>query len=92
MRICRKVPAVVFEMASYRQWADPLLRQESDKLTPHHQRSFAEHDLLPVDGGQVDFLYRRLLTARADEVPVIRNALLTAQECVDREQAMVRRR
>jgi serine/threonine protein kinase/formylglycine-generating enzyme required for sulfatase activity len=71
-----QVPAIVSEMSPYRQWADPLLRQENAKAAPaSRQKLRTSLALLPVDGGQVDFLYARLLTAEPNEVPAIRAAL-----------------
>ncbi len=71
-----QVPSVVGEMAEYRKWADPLLRQENDKAAANsRQKLHASLALLPVDATQVDYLYGRLLDAGPHEVPVIRDAL-----------------
>ena len=71
-----QVPAIVGEMKEYRQWADPLLREESDKAeAKSRQKLHVSLALLPVDPGQVDYLYGRLLDAQPHEVPVIRDAL-----------------
>jgi eukaryotic-like serine/threonine-protein kinase len=71
-----QVPAIVGEMKEYRQWADPLLREESDMAeAKSRQKLHVSLALLPVDPGQVDYLYGRLLDAQPHEVPVIRDAL-----------------
>src|SRR5947209_20596086 len=66
-----QVPQVVGEMAEYRQWTDPLLREEMDKAADKsRQKLHTSLALLPVDGSQVPYLYDRLLDAEAHEVPV----------------------
>ena len=71
------VPAIVVELAGYRQWADPLLRQQnSQSADTSRQKLRTSLALLPVDPVQVDFLYGRLLAAEPSEVLVIREALL----------------
>jgi serine/threonine protein kinase/formylglycine-generating enzyme required for sulfatase activity len=71
-----QVPGVVGEMAEYRQWTDPLLREENAKAADKsRQKLHASLALLPVDGSQVTYLYDRLLDAEPHEVPVIRDAL-----------------
>src|SRR5262249_55477133 len=68
-----KVPPVIEEMAPYRQWTDPLLREVSEQSP---QRLHAGLALLPVDPGQVDYLFGRLLEADPQGVlPVVRDAL-----------------
>jgi len=71
-----QVPAIVGEMAEYRKWADPLLREENDQAAVNsRQKLHASLALLPVDATQVDYLHGRLLDAAPHEVPVIRDAL-----------------
>lgn len=71
-----QVPAIIGEMADYRRWADPLLREENDKAAANSRKKLhASLALLPVDAMQVDYLYGRLLDAAPHEVPVIRDAL-----------------
>jgi hypothetical protein len=71
-----QVPGVVGEMAEYRQWVDPLLREENAKAADKsRQKLHASLALLPVDGTQVTYLYDRLLDAHPNEVPVIVDAL-----------------
>jgi serine/threonine protein kinase/formylglycine-generating enzyme required for sulfatase activity len=71
-----QVPGIVAEMQGYRDWTDSLLRDEYRKAQPNSRPQLhASLALLPVDPGQVDYLYRRLLDADPHEVPVIRDAL-----------------
>ncbi len=70
------VPAIVSDLKAYRAWADPLLREESDKAADKsRQKLHASLALLPVDTTQVDYVYGRLIDAEPHEVPVIRDAL-----------------
>jgi formylglycine-generating enzyme required for sulfatase activity len=63
-------------MSGYRQWTDPLLREESARAAAgSRQKLHTSLALLPADAGQVDYLSGRLLDARPQEVPVIREAL-----------------
>src|SRR5262249_2862019 len=71
-----QVPGIVAEMDGYRAWADPRLRQESEKAADgSRQKLHTSLALLPVDGGQVDYLYERLLSAAPTDLPVIRDQL-----------------
>jgi hypothetical protein len=77
------VPGIVQEMAPYRRWLDPLLheasaqaKQESDPRKQLH----ASLALSPVDSGQVEYLYGRLLQAQPQEVIVIRGSLAGHQQ------------
>lgn len=71
-----QIPAIIAEMAEYRQWVDPLLREENAKAAANsRQKLHTSLALLPVGPGQVDFLGGRLLDAQPHEVPVIRDAL-----------------
>jgi serine/threonine protein kinase/formylglycine-generating enzyme required for sulfatase activity len=71
-----EVPRLVDQMQSYRRWANPrlvrLARQSGIESREHLHASLA---LLPVDPGQVDYLYNRLLHAGPAELPVIRDAI-----------------
>jgi formylglycine-generating enzyme required for sulfatase activity len=72
------VPGIVREMKPYRRWVDPLLREAYDPAKNEEDARKQLHvslGLLPVDPGQVEYLYRRLLTAEPPEVLVIREAL-----------------
>ena len=71
-----QVPGIVSEIEPNRQWADRLLRNENDKAAANsREKLHASLALMPVDPGQVDYLYGRLLGAAPNEVPVIRDAL-----------------
>ena len=85
------MPAIVGEMAEYRKWTDPLLREEYDKAAANsRQKLHASLALLPVDATQVDYLYGRLLDADPHEVPVIRDALAPHKdELLDKLWAVV---
>jgi serine/threonine protein kinase/formylglycine-generating enzyme required for sulfatase activity len=76
------VPAVVAELATNRRWLDPLLREaEQDAGVKHDGRKHLHVSLalLPVDPGQVNYLYERLLDAQPHAVPVLRDALAPHQ-------------
>src|SRR5262249_26078094 len=76
-----KVPGIVDDMKAYRRWLDPSLPEayaleeakgdDGDKRRQLH----ASLALLPVDPGQVDYLFQRLLTANPQELLVIRETL-----------------
>ncbi len=73
-----QVPNIVHEIASYRRWLDPLLRDAlTDAKTENDGRKqlLISLALLPVDAKQTDYLYRRLLDAEPHEVGVIRDTL-----------------
>lgn len=71
-----QVPGIVNEMNGYRAWTDPLLRDEKEKAANDPRKQLhASLALLPVDAGQMDYLYERLLTGEPQEVVVIREAL-----------------
>ena len=71
-----KVPPIIREIEGYRLWADPLLREENDRAgVGSPQKLHASLALLPVDPGQTNYLYDRLLDAEPHEVPVIADAL-----------------
>jgi len=71
-----QVPGIVTSLAKYRRWVDPALRrmigQSSERSAERLHASLA---LLPMDAGQVDYLYNRLVEAGADELPVLRDSL-----------------
>ncbi len=72
------VPGVVHDMASYRRWLDEPLRQayaEAEASKDARKQLHASLALLPVDAGQVEYLYGRLLTGAPQEVVVVRAAL-----------------
>ena len=72
-----KVPDIIRSIkTSDRRWTDPELRQivaaapENSKDKLH-----ASLALLPIDPGQAEYLYSRLLGAQPHDLPVIRKAL-----------------
>ena len=76
-----KVAGFIAELANQRQWSDPLLREiydEAAEMSP--QKLHAGLALLPVDPGQVNYLFGRLLAAGPQELPVIRDALAPHKE------------
>jgi serine/threonine protein kinase/formylglycine-generating enzyme required for sulfatase activity len=81
-----QVPAILDQMEDYRLWAVPLLVQACDTAeTGSREELHARLGLLPADPTQADHLYRRLLDAEPDEVPVIRDALMPyRQDFTDR--------
>jgi len=71
-----EVPPIVKQLSGYRRWADRMLRRmlrESGASSRAHLH--ASLALLPVDDGQVEYLYDRLLDGNTEWVPVIRDAL-----------------
>jgi eukaryotic-like serine/threonine-protein kinase len=74
-----EVPTIVQEMAPYRRWLDPLLRdayQEAEAKQDRGKQLHTSLALLPVDASQVPYLKGRLLDAEAGAVSVLRDALL----------------
>ena len=73
-----ELPAVIAEMAPYRRWVDPLLREAANdtRTTADSQNQLAiQMALLPVDPAQIDSLYEQLLAAEPADVGVIIGAL-----------------
>ena len=61
----------------FQRWATPMLRQMYEESEPQSkERLHASLALLPVDPGQVDYLYEQMLSAGPTDLLVIRNALL----------------
>ena len=71
-----EVPDIVKNLSGYYRWArrplSDLLSSTKEQSSPHLHASLA---LLPVDPGQVEYLYNRMLNANPTELPVIREAL-----------------
>ena len=70
------VPRLVKQLTPYRSWANPWLARslrESKEDTKEHLNSSLA--LLPVNAGQVKYLYNRLLNTNPVELLVIREAL-----------------
>jgi formylglycine-generating enzyme required for sulfatase activity len=79
------VPVIVKDMAPYRRWLDPLLHEAYAQAKEENDRRKQLHAslaLLPVDSGQVEYLYGRLLQAQPQEVIVIRGALQGHQQAL----------
>ena len=73
-----QVPNIVRSMGGYRRWVDPALRQVIERSSERSpERLHASLALLPVDDGQVEYLFQRLLSATENELPVLRDALKT---------------
>jgi serine/threonine protein kinase/formylglycine-generating enzyme required for sulfatase activity len=73
-----EVPTIVQDMAPYRRWLDPLLRDAHAQAEKDNDRRKLLHTslaLLPVEASQVEYLSNRLLDAEPDEVHVIADAL-----------------
>jgi formylglycine-generating enzyme required for sulfatase activity len=90
------VLGIIKEMKPYRRWVDPLLQdayaqaKNEDNARKHLHASLG---LLPVDTGQVEFLYGRLLQAQPQELVVIREALADhKQDLTERLWALLENR
>jgi hypothetical protein len=71
------VPGIVADLDDYRPEAQPLLEQEHARAKANSPRKLRTAlGLLPVDRGQVRYLYGRLLDAKPGEVAILRTALL----------------
>jgi serine/threonine protein kinase/formylglycine-generating enzyme required for sulfatase activity len=73
-----EMPAVVQEMTPYRRWLDESVREayaEAENNGESRKQLNASLALLPIDAGQVDFLFGRLLQAEPGELVVICEAL-----------------
>jgi serine/threonine protein kinase/formylglycine-generating enzyme required for sulfatase activity len=79
-----QVPDIITNMERYRTWANPLLRQELETAEDSRQKLHASLALLPVDAGQLEFVYERLLNAEPGQVTVLRNALLPYKDDLSR--------
>jgi serine/threonine protein kinase/formylglycine-generating enzyme required for sulfatase activity len=76
-----QVPAIVAALPEYRQWADPLLKEENGKAEiDTRQKLHTGLALFPVDASQEEFLYGRMLRAHPQEVLVIRQSLWKHQQ------------
>jgi formylglycine-generating enzyme required for sulfatase activity len=78
-----EVPTVVQDMAPYRRWLDPLLRDayaQAERNNDRRKRLHTSLALLPVDASQVQYLRDRLLDAEAGQVAVLRDALFPHKE------------
>ena len=81
-----EVPDIVKNLSGYYRWArrplSDLLSSTEEQSSPHLHASLA---LLPVDPGQVEYLYNRLLSATKNELPVLREALKIHQSTLTPE-------
>jgi serine/threonine protein kinase/formylglycine-generating enzyme required for sulfatase activity len=78
-----EVPAVVTEMAPYRRWVNPLLREAHGQAEANRDERKQLHTalaLFPVEPGRKAYLYQRLLDAESHEVGVLRDALAPQKE------------
>lgn len=72
------VPGIIKDIAPFRRWVDPLLQDafaQSEKSDDPRKQLHASLALLPVDSGQVEYLYERMLKAEPQELIVVREAL-----------------
>ena len=81
----KNVLSIVDEMAPYRGWINPLLRDayreaEAGQKPDSRKQLHASIALLPVDANQKEYLYSRLLDATPQELPVLRDALIPHQK------------
>jgi formylglycine-generating enzyme required for sulfatase activity len=68
------VPDIVRDIGGHRRWTDPLLRQALADADPGRRLRLGLA-LLPVEDGQADYLFDRLLDAEPAEVPILVEAL-----------------
>lgn len=70
------VPQIIDGLAPYRRWADPILYRRLAETPPDSKEHLhVRMALVPVSDNQVDFLFERLLVAKAEELLTIRTAL-----------------
>jgi eukaryotic-like serine/threonine-protein kinase len=88
-----KAPDVIKAMETYRRWTDPLLRDayaDAEKNNDSRRQLRASLGLLPVDSGQVDYLYGRLLDSDPPELGVMVRGLSDHKgELIERLWAVV---
>ena len=72
----KDVPPLVKQLDGLRLLANPMLHRIIERTgVDSKERLHASLALLPVDEGQVEYLYQRLLKAAPTELPVLRDAL-----------------
>ncbi len=77
----RDVPRLINRLATLRFWANPLLHRILETSgVDSKERLHASLALLPVDDGQVEYLYQRLLKTDPPELSVLREALSPYRE------------
>jgi formylglycine-generating enzyme required for sulfatase activity/tRNA A-37 threonylcarbamoyl transferase component Bud32 len=77
------VPPIISELEPYRRWADPRLKaalENAEASKDARAQLHASLALFPVDPTQLEYLDERLLSATADELPTIRDALREHRE------------
>lgn len=78
----KDVPGIVEKMAAYRHWVDADLQAayaQAETESDSRKQLHASLGLLPVDSGQVGYLFKRLLKSEPQELVVIRDALFDHQ-------------
>ena len=76
-----RVPEIVSEIQVYRRWAEPQLRRILiDAPDDSQEKMHASLALLPIDGGQVNYLYRCLHGADPNKMGVLRDSLAPYKE------------
>ncbi len=82
------VPALIEQLRSYRRWAgrplSGLLSSTANDRDQHLRASLANFALSPDAGSQADYLYDRLLSASAVELPVIWGILQKRHQGIDK--------
>jgi serine/threonine protein kinase/formylglycine-generating enzyme required for sulfatase activity len=79
-----EVPSIINQLRGLRPWADPELRRLLRESDPSRREYLhASLALLADDPSQVDYLCARILAARAEELPVLREALVLYQSQVE---------
>ena len=79
------VPTIVQDMAPYRRWVDPLVRDayaQAEARKDARKQLHASLALLPVDAGQAEYLYGRLLDAEPNQIGALSGALDTHQDAL----------
>jgi serine/threonine protein kinase len=72
-----EVPAVVADLNTCREQADPLLRTKIGEATDGSPAKLVlALALLPVDASQIDYLREQMLTCTLEQFPIVREALL----------------
>ena len=78
-----QVPEIIKQIGPYRRWADPQLREaQSQAAANSGEQLRIQLALLPVDPAETDPIYKRLLAAPTDEVPILRDALALHKDTV----------
>ncbi len=76
------VPDIIQDMAAYRRWVDPLLREayvNAESAHDSRKQLRASLALLPSDSGQATYLYEQMLKVDPQQLGIIRSALTPYQ-------------